>query len=199
MEIVIIPEAQKEARYVLAEPGRRLFVLARGSGRYTFSLEHEEAEAHVFVLHHASGETRETLSITQHHRAPRSRSSVSVRAILEGEAAFEYQGLIRVEKEASGSEATQESRGLLRSAHASHESRPALEILPEDVACHHRASVAPVSPEAKTYLVMRGIAESDAEKLLVEGFFEPSFGALGALGASETELRELRQTFLPRL
>jgi Fe-S cluster assembly protein SufD len=48
-----------------------------------------------------------------------------------------------------------------------------LEILADDVRCTHGATVGKVDPEQVFYLLSRGIPYPDAERLIVEGFFDP--------------------------
>ena len=50
---------------------------------------------------------------------------------------------------------------------------PGLEILADDVRCTHGATVGKLEQEPLFYLRSRGIPEADAERLVVEGFFDP--------------------------
>ena len=54
-------------------------------------------------------------------------------------------------------------------AHA--DSIPKLEILTDDVKCSHGATVGPVDRKQVFYLMSRGLDESQAEELIVNGFF----------------------------
>jgi len=56
-------------------------------------------------------------------------------------------------------------------AHA--DSIPELEIEANDVRCTHGATVGPLDEEQIFYLMARGIPRIEAEKMIVEGFFEP--------------------------
>jgi Fe-S cluster assembly protein SufD len=63
---------------------------------------------------------------------------------------------------------------LLLSGQARADSDPKLEILNSDVArCGHGATVGPVDEELVFYLMSRGLDHAAAERLIVEGFFEP--------------------------
>ena len=53
------------------------------------------------------------------------------------------------------------------------DSIPGLEILADDVRCTHGATVGKIDPELVFYLKARGIPQADAERLVVEGFFDP--------------------------
>jgi hypothetical protein len=50
---------------------------------------------------------------------------------------------------------------------------PSLEIDTNEVKATHSASVAQIAPEQIFYLNARGLAEDDAKKMIVLGFFEP--------------------------
>ncbi len=48
-----------------------------------------------------------------------------------------------------------------------------MEILADDVRCTHGATVGKIDPEQIFYLLSRGIRYEQAERLIVEGFFDP--------------------------
>jgi Fe-S cluster assembly protein SufD len=53
------------------------------------------------------------------------------------------------------------------------DSIPGLEIMADDVRCTHGATVGKIDPDQVYYLRSRGIPYEDAERLIVEGFFDP--------------------------
>ena len=53
------------------------------------------------------------------------------------------------------------------------DSIPGLEILADDVRCTHGATVGKLEQEPLFYLRSRGIPQAEAERLVVEGFFDP--------------------------
>jgi len=53
------------------------------------------------------------------------------------------------------------------------DSIPGLEILADDVRCTHGATVGKIDADQVFYLRSRGIPKVDAERLIVEGFFDP--------------------------
>jgi Fe-S cluster assembly protein SufD len=67
----------------------------------------------------------------------------------------------------------QANRNLILSPKARADSIPGLEILADDVRCTHGATVGKIDPEQLFYLRSRGIPYSEAERLIVEGFFDP--------------------------
>ena len=82
-----------------------------------------------------------------------------------------YSGLIRVRKEARGTNAFQTNRNLVLSDGAGAESVPNLEIETNDVVCSHASAVGPIDEEQRYYLESRGIQPDVAERLIVLGFF----------------------------
>jgi len=91
---------------------------------------------------------------------------------LAGRARSAYTGLIRIEPGAPQSEAYQENRNLMLSEACRADTIPELEILTDEVACTHGATVAPVDPEHLFYLRSRGIPPAGALRLVVRGFLE---------------------------
>jgi Fe-S cluster assembly protein SufD len=48
-----------------------------------------------------------------------------------------------------------------------------LKFWADDVRCTHGATVGKIDPDQVFYLNSRGIPEKDAQRLIVEGFFDP--------------------------
>ena len=97
--------------------------------------------------------------------------------------------MIRVEQDAQKTNAYQENRNLLLSPDAHADSIPGLEIMANDVRCTHGATLGRVNRDELFYLMTRGLSRSEAERLIVRGFFqdildridlEPVRDALGA-------------------
>ncbi len=156
--------------YSLKANEKRTFFLLNRSGDITFKLAAPGAEAHIYALYTGKNEDRHALNITQHHLAPRTKSSALVKSVLDDTASFSYHGTIRIEKIATGTIATQENRNLLLSPTASVETNPVLEILNQEVICHHAATTSAPKEEQIFALASRGIPRGDAVQLIAEGF-----------------------------
>ena len=110
-----------------------------------------------------------------HHIAKNTKSLLDFRVALKNNARSAYTGNLRIEHDAIKSDAKQENRNLLLSKDAKAESIPELEILTGDVLrCNHGVTVGQVEKEQLYYLTSRGLNEKEAEKLIIEGFFEPT-------------------------
>jgi Fe-S cluster assembly protein SufD len=108
----------------------------------------------------------------QEHIAPNTTSDFAFKGALSGKARAVVRGMIRVEEGAQKTNAYQENRNLLLSKTAHADSIPGLEILANDVRCTHGATLGQVDREQIFYLMTRGLSRSEAERLIVGGFFQ---------------------------
>jgi len=109
----------------------------------------------------------------QNHMAPHTTSDLLFKGALKGHSRSVWQGMIFVAIGAEKTDGYQANRNLILSPNARADSIPGLEILADDVRCTHGATVGTLESEPIFYLKSRGIPEEEAERLLVEGFFDP--------------------------
>lgn len=109
----------------------------------------------------------------QNHFAPNAVSDLLFKGALVEESRSVWQGMIYVAPGANKTDGYQANRNLLLSKSARADSIPGLEILADDVRCTHGATVGKIDEEQIFYLMARGIPRVDAERLIVEGFFDP--------------------------
>jgi Fe-S cluster assembly protein SufD len=93
--------------------------------------------------------------------------------------------MIYVAPAAQKTDGYQANRNLVLSDKARADSIPGLEILADDVRCTHGATVGKLEQEPLFYLRTRGIPPAEAEKLVVEGFFDPIFQRIPFEGVRE--------------
>ncbi len=108
----------------------------------------------------------------QEHIAPSTESDFAFKGALRESAQAVWRGMIRVEADAQKTNAYQENRNLLLSPEAHADSIPGLEIMANDVRCTHGATLGRVNREELFYLMARGLSRSEAERLIVRGFFQ---------------------------
>jgi Fe-S cluster assembly protein SufD len=132
----------------------------------------EHGDVQMLGLYFASGDQHFDMRTLQDHAAPRSTSDLLYKGALRDRSHTVYSGLIRVEPHAEKTDAYQANRNLVLSDHAKADSKPELEILNNDVRCTHGSTVGQVDDEQLFYLESRGISHDDAQRLIVEGFFE---------------------------
>jgi Fe-S cluster assembly protein SufD len=109
----------------------------------------------------------------QNHLAPHTTSDLLFKGALKDQSRSVWQGMIYVAPGAMRTDGYQANRNLLLSSKARADSIPGLEILADDVRCTHGATVGKIDPEQVFYLLSRGIPYGEAERLIVEGFFDP--------------------------
>ncbi len=109
----------------------------------------------------------------QNHLAPHTTSDLLFKGALKGKSRSVWQGMIYVAPGAQKTDGYQANRNLVLSEGARADSIPGLEILADDVRCTHGATVGKLEQEPLFYLESRGIPPNDAERLVVEGFFDP--------------------------
>jgi len=109
----------------------------------------------------------------QNHLAPHTTSDLLFKGALLDESRSVWQGMIYVAPGAMKTDGYQANRNLVLGAKARADSIPGLEILADDVRCTHGATVGKIDQEQIFYLLSRGIPEKEAERLIVEGFFDP--------------------------
>jgi len=139
--------------------------------RVEASLAGPGATAELKALFFGSAQQFFDFHTLQQHVVGNTTSDLLFKGALRDEARSVYAGLIRIEPNASRSDAYQANRNLLLSKTAKAHSIPMLEILNNDVRCTHGATVAPVDPEHLFYLESRGIPAPTAERMIVHGFF----------------------------
>jgi Fe-S cluster assembly protein SufD len=109
----------------------------------------------------------------QNHLAPHTTSDLLFKGALKGRSRSVWQGMIYVAPGAQKTDGYQANRNLVLDPGARADSIPGLEILADDVRCTHGATVGKMEKEPLFYLLSRGIPQRDAERLIVEGFFDP--------------------------
>jgi len=141
-------------------------------------LEGEGSESEMTGFLAASARQRFDHHTLHHHVGRHTRSNLDYKTVLRGKSRSIYTGLIRIEAEAAYSQAYQENRNLLLSAHSRADSIPELEIMTEEVSCTHGATVGPLDREHLFYLMSRGVPPAEAVRMIVEGHFEPTLRRL---------------------
>lgn len=106
--------------------------------------------------------------IKMNHLTSDSQSRQDYRGICSGKASF--LGHIYIAPDSQRSVAMQQSRNMVVGDNADIHARPWLEIYADDVKCNHGATVGTSDEDALFYLRQRGIPESEAKGLLMEGF-----------------------------
>ncbi len=144
----------------------------RAKSRMESYLGGRGANVKVTGAYYLTGREHVDYDTTQEHAAPDTFSDLAFKGVLDDRARAVWRGVIRVDKGAQKTDAYQENRNLLLSANAQATPIPGLEIEANDVRCTHGATVGQVDRSQIFYLMARGLTKSEAERLIVRGFFE---------------------------
>lgn len=175
--------------FVFDEPGRHVVFFHNISGNLKFEINAPGVELYIYGLYTGTGHDRFQLTTLQMHNAPSSLSNLYVKGIFEDSSQFLYQGLIRIEKNGSGSHAYQKNQNLILSDKVFVSSKPDLEILARDVFCTHGSTTGRLNRKQLFYLASRGLDEKEGQKLLVAGFIQHLLTQLSALGFAKEAVR----------
>ncbi|MFZ6030218.1 MAG: Fe-S cluster assembly protein SufD [Chloroflexota bacterium] len=109
----------------------------------------------------------------QNHLVAHTTSDLLFKGALKDRSRSVWQGMIYVAPGAQKTDGYQANRNLVLDKAARADSIPGLEILADDVRCTHGATVGKIDSDQVFYLKSRGVPGADAERLIVEGFFDP--------------------------
>jgi Fe-S cluster assembly protein SufD len=107
---------------------------------------------------------------TVHHSVPHCSSEQDYKGILNGHSRAVFNGKVIVAKDAQHTNAKQQNKNLLLSAHAEINTKPQLEIFADDVLCSHGATVGQLDEDALFFLATRGIGRLEAAHYLIHAF-----------------------------
>ena len=96
-----------------------------------------------------------------------------VKGVLTDRSRVEFDGMIRVRPHAQQTASFLSAHGLMLSKQARGEFIPGLEIAANEVSASHGATSGQIDEEQLFYLMVRGIPREEAERIVVQGFFEP--------------------------
>lgn len=133
------------------------------------------------------GENDQTLDFRtdQRHDAPDTTSDLLFCGAVGDVSRAIYTGTITIAPDGRGANANQTNRNLKLDEGAWAESVPNLVIENNDVRCSHASTVGPVDADQLFYLESRGVPPTDAERLIVAGFFAEPLGRLPVPAAAE--------------
>ena len=119
----------------------------------------------------AMGFDHSVLSLTTRHLVSDCKSASIIKGVASGKGTGEFKGLVYVAQDAQRTDAQQTNRNIeLAGGHIV--SEPQLEIYADDVKCSHGSTVGQLDEQAIYYMRQRGISQTSAERLLLEGFVE---------------------------
>jgi Fe-S cluster assembly protein SufD len=126
----------------------------------------------------ASGNAIVDYEPLQDHLSPQAQTHLRAKMIAGQRGKAIFQGLINVEREAVGTNASQVNKNLVLSKRARVDSMPRLRILPDEVACKHGSATGELDSKQIHYLMTRGFTELAAKELVVRGFVREGLAQL---------------------
>jgi len=136
-------------------------------------LKGEGAHAEIISVAYANNKQHQDTGAKIHHLASNTTSNILSKSLSKGGGRTTYRGLVKVSKKASGCKSNVVCDALLMDRKSRADTYPTMEISNASCIAEHEASVSKVSSEQLFYLMSRGHTESEAQGLIVNGFFEP--------------------------
>ncbi len=141
--------------------------------RLDCALQGEGSEAKVYGAYIGTGKQNIELQTAVHHLVPHTTYDILARGALFGSSTAVHRGVNKIEKSALGTNSWLRGHTLLFGDKSKSDVIPSLEIDTNDVQAGHEASVGKVDEEQLFYLMSRGLERKEAERLIVQGYFEP--------------------------
>lgn len=126
----------------------------------------------LFGLTFTDGRQHLDYQTRQDHAAPHTESDLLFKGAVLDRARTVFRGVLHLRKAAQQTNAYQATHSLLLSPRARADALPILEIEADDVRCKHGSTTGRVDEEQIFYLMSRGLSRQDAQRLIVQGFFE---------------------------
>jgi len=107
------------------------------------------------------------------HHAPDTSSTIVSKSVSQGQGRTSYRGLVDIAEGAHRVKSNVVCDALLLDETARSDTYPYMNIAEEDAQISHEASVSRIGEEQLFYLQSRGVAETEAQAMIVRGFIEP--------------------------
>lgn len=110
------------------------------------------------------------LEVSTYHHKSHTESNLAYKTVVKDKAHHIFTGNLHIDRGLKQVSASQLNNNLLLSKTARSESIPKLEVYAEDVKCSHGATMGEINFEQLFFLMSRGVPETDAKMLIIEGF-----------------------------
>lgn len=133
-------------------------------------LKGQGSHSEIKVVGLASGRQVQGVNTRVTNYAKNTIGHIMQKGVILDRGTLTFNGIGHIIKGAKGSDAQQESRILMFTDQGRGDANPILLIDDNDVTAGHAASVGRVDPDELYYLMSRGIAEREAQRLVIRGF-----------------------------
>jgi Fe-S cluster assembly protein SufB len=107
------------------------------------------------------------------HEAPHTSSRIISKSVSKNGGRCSYRGVVKVLNGAKNCKSYVQCDALILDEHSISDTYPFIDIAESEVDIGHEAKVSRIGDDQLFYLTSRGISESDAQALIVNGFIEP--------------------------
>lgn len=150
-------------------------------------LEGRGSFARDYEVVYGDGTSRSDVTTNMIHIGEDTDSEIESRGVLRDKARSTLKGVIKIENVARNAHSFVGNHAILLSKEARADAVPALEIVTNEVAAKHSASVAQLDENQIFYLMSRGLSFKDAVWMIITGFLDPV--------VSQIPLEDVRETF----
>ncbi|MCT4575124.1 MAG: SufD family Fe-S cluster assembly protein [Alphaproteobacteria bacterium] len=148
------------------------FINKANSIDISVNMESENCEANIAGVYSLKDKQEANININVFHDKPKCSSSINIRGIAKDKSRANLLMKSLVAEGAVKTEAKQLHRAMVLSDDAKIMAKPELEIYNDDVQCAHGNTVGNLDKTAVFYLQSRGIPESLAREMLIDGFLD---------------------------
>ncbi len=132
-----------------------------------------KASGEVLSVAYAGAGQHQDAGAKMHHVAPETTSTIISKSISKDGGTTTYRGKVEVDKGAYGSKSFVRCDALILDDESTSKTIPVMEIAEQDAQIGHEATVSRVGEDQLFYLMSRGLTESQAMGMIVNGFIEP--------------------------
>src|SRR5947209_1732484 len=153
---------------VMADLGSKVTLADIGAG-----LRGNGSAAELVGVFFTDHDQRYAIHTLSNHAALSTNAETMVKGVLTDDSRVEFDGMIRIQPKAQQTASFLSAHSLLLSKKARAEMIPGLEIAANEVSASHGATTGQINEDELFYLMVRGIARPEAERIIVQGLFEP--------------------------
>jgi Fe-S cluster assembly protein SufB len=137
-----------------------------------------KASGEVLSVAYAGAGQHQDAGAKMHHFAPETSSTIISKSISKDGGKTTYRGKVEVAEGATGSKSFVRCDALILDEESISETKPTMSVREKSASIGHEATVAKIGEDQLYYLMSRGIDESQAMSMIVNGFIEPITKAL---------------------
>ncbi|HEY6408206.1 MAG TPA: Fe-S cluster assembly protein SufD [Ktedonobacteraceae bacterium] len=154
--------------WVMADLGSKVTLANIGA-----TMKGNGSAAELVGVFFADHDQRFSMNTLSNHVGLSTNAETLVKGVLTDKSRVDFEGMIRIQPKAQQTASFLSDHTLLLSNECRAESIPSLEIGANEVSASHGATTGQIDEEQLFYLMVRGIHRAEAERIIVQGFFEP--------------------------